>query len=317
MLYRRKILLAFIEAFGSSLTYIDCQKLLFLFCMRSNRKHYDFFPYTYGSHSFLLDQDRKRLVDAGMLTSSEGFQLSKQTDFIQHIQKQDREALYNFVGEIGDLRGEEIVYKAYLEYPYYASHSITASTLLKDQEYTQVCRARNTDTAPCLFTIGYEGLSIDAYLNILVANNVLALIDVRKNPLSRKEGFSKGKLASYTHDVGIAYFHLPELGVPSLLRRNLDSVAAYQTLFDYYVSQILPGEKDAIETLKGYAREHKRIALTCFEADHHFCHRHKIVEYLEHDPSFTLPMMHLDKTFAFDSGIRYTDTDKELLCHLV
>jgi hypothetical protein len=45
MFYRRKILLALLEAFGGSLKRTDCQKLLFLFCQRRGKNYYDFFPY--------------------------------------------------------------------------------------------------------------------------------------------------------------------------------------------------------------------------------------------------------------------------------
>ena len=41
------------------------------------------------------------------------------------------------------------------------------------------------------------------------------LCDVRKNPLSRKFGFSKKKLKHITETVGIKYVHIPELGIES------------------------------------------------------------------------------------------------------
>ncbi|WP_348602891.1 DUF488 family protein [Bartonella tribocorum] len=43
----------------------------------------------------------------------------------------------------------------------------------------------------CFFTIGYEGKSLENYLNCLLENNIKILCDVRKNPISRKYGFSK------------------------------------------------------------------------------------------------------------------------------
>ena len=86
----------------------------------------------------------------------------------------------------------------------------------------------------CLFTIGYEGLSIDAYLNRLITNQVAMLVDVRKNPISMKYGFSKMQLVNATAKAGISYIHIPDLGIPSRLRQNLKSVSAYQELFEYY-----------------------------------------------------------------------------------
>ncbi len=37
-----------------------------------------------------------------------------------------------------------------------------------------------------LFTIGYEGRGIEAFIDILIWNDSRILCDVRKNPISRK-----------------------------------------------------------------------------------------------------------------------------------
>ncbi|MBK6650144.1 MAG: DUF488 domain-containing protein [Betaproteobacteria bacterium] len=42
-----------------------------------------------------------------------------------------------------------------------------------------------------LFTLGYEGLTIDAFIARLQAAQVKTVVDVRELPLSRKKGFSK------------------------------------------------------------------------------------------------------------------------------
>src|SRR5689334_19191458 len=94
--------------------------------------------------------------------------------------------------------------------------------------------------APCFFTIGYEGISIDAFLNIHIRNNVRELVDVRRNTISMKYGFSKKRFAQYIALAGMQYFHLPELGIPSDLRQDLTSVSAYQRLFEYYATSLLP-----------------------------------------------------------------------------
>jgi len=303
MFYRRKILLALLESFGGSLKRTDCQKLLFLFCARRRKSYYDFFPYKYGSFSFILHQDKKRLTDLGFLTDQDIFRLNGHHSFVHDLLLEDRVALQSFVNEIGDLRGEKLIRKTYLEHPCYASRSKIASTVLEPDEYEQVSSMWNTDLTSCLFTLGYEGMSIDAFLNVLLSNNVAALVDVRKNPLSMKYGFSKQKLADYTHSNGMLYFHVPELGVPSSLRQNLSNSTAYQKLFEYYFSQILPAQGDAIAKLKALVHEEGRIALTCFEADHQFCHRHKLVEYLKTDPCFDTPVVHLKKTCIQDVPI--------------
>ncbi|WP_200885350.1 DUF488 family protein [Jejuia pallidilutea] len=54
-----------------------------------------------------------------------------------------------------------------------------------------------------LFTIGYEGISLEHYLNKLIRNNIKLLCDVRKNALSMKYGFSKSQLKNACEGVCI------------------------------------------------------------------------------------------------------------------
>ena len=306
MFYRRKILLALLEAFDGSLKRTDCQKLLFLFCQRRGKNYYDFFPYKYGSFSFVLHQDKNRLTDLGILVEQDIFQLKEGVSFTKDISAQDYQVLEALIKEIGTLRGEKLIRKVYLEFPYFASRSNIVSKVLDQDDHEQISRGWNTDSSPCLFSIGYEGLSIDAYLNVLLSNNISVLIDVRKNPISMKYGFSKSKFADYLQKVGVLYFHFPELGIPSYLRQNLKTPAAYRKLFDLYSSYILPEQSIAIEKIKSILSEYKRVAITCFEADYRFCHRHKIIEYLSSNPDFDTSIVHLNKSCTNGSRLTYT-----------
>src|ERR1700743_2486105 len=67
---------------------------------------------------------------------------------------------------------------------------------------------------PDLATIGYEGSTIDAVLQVLRDADVALLIDVRAVASSRKPGFSKRQLAAALDEAGIAYVHLQGLGTP-------------------------------------------------------------------------------------------------------
>jgi uncharacterized protein (DUF488 family) len=298
MFYRRKILLALVEAFGGAISEIDCQKLLLLFEERRGENYYDFFPSNRGNFSLILAQDKGRLTDLDFLVPGDTFQISTDQSYLDKIKSKDLIVLQALVSEIGDLRGEELIRKVYLELPYYASRSQIAASILNVSEYEQVHKSRNTAKTPGLFTVGYEGLSIDAYLNMLIANNINVLVDVRKNPISRKYGFSKKRLAAYTKLADITYIHIPDLGISPDLRQDLSSPESYQKLFDLYASQILPAQQQAIEQLKTVINENNRVAITCFEATYHSCHRHKITEYLEADPRFVTPITHLSKDYS-------------------
>ncbi len=303
MFYRRKILLAFIEAFGGSLNKADCQKLLFLFCLRTGNNYYDFFPFRYGVFSVILVQDKKRLTDLGYLTAKAGFHLVNKTTYISELRLSDRADLLAFVEEIRKLRGKALTHKIHLEVPDYACRSQIANRVLSPDEYQVVSSIWNTSKAACLFTIGYEGLSIDAYLDLLVKNNVSVLVDVRKNPISMKYGFSKAQLVEYSRIAGITYIHISDLGIPSDLRKHLNDPRDYEQLFDFYAAHILPEHLDALKTLKRIVSKYGRVAITCFEADYHFCHRHKVTEYLEHDPDFNTEIAHIckDKLVVVDN----------------
>jgi uncharacterized protein YwgA len=308
--YRRKILLALLEVFGGALAKTDCQKLMLLFCLRRGKNYYDFFPYKHGNYSLLLVQDWNRLIDLGHLAKQDELCLSDGQSYYKQLQAEDRLTLQALVAEVGDVRGEELIRKVYLEIPYYASRSEIAEKILKKEEYPLLKQNKKSTDLSYLFTIGYEGLSIDAFLNMLLANNILALVDVRKNPISMKYGFSKVRFANSVKLAGLLYFHLPDLGVPSVLRQNLQSPLAYQKLFERYSREILPHQTEALEKLKTIIKEQKRVAITCFEADYHFCHRQKIAEYMEQEPSFGVSVIHLQKKFTYNSSLVYNKNIK-------
>jgi uncharacterized protein (DUF488 family) len=127
-----------------------------------------------------------------------------------------------------------------------------------------------------LFTIGYEGISIDSFVDSLQANDVRCVLDVRALPLSRKPGFSKTKLAERLRGARIDYVHLRELGTPKDVRDRVKSTRDYVTFFDK-MEKYLTGKKDAI----GQAYDHvvkTRCCLMCFERLAEQCHRKLVAE---------------------------------------
>ena len=122
---------------------------------------------------------------------------------------------------------------------------------------------------PSLFTVGYEGRSADTVLGLLVGVGVEQLLDVRWRPLSRKRGLSKSALAEACTTAGIVYAHDRRLGTPPELLRRARSEGAYD--WDAYAMH-LSREEDALVDASALA-EQQRVALLCFEADPHQCHR--------------------------------------------
>ncbi len=293
MYYRQKILLSLVESFGGSLSNTDCQKLIFLFCQRTGENYYDFFPYQYGGFSHVLYDDKRQLTTKGYFWDEDRFRLGKNS-LIEELKPKDQYAINELTKERGKTRGKRLVLKVYRELPYFAAKSKIASDIFSKEEIDEIKSQWKKDSSTCLYTLGYEGISIDNYLNKLIKNNIRVLVDVRKNPFSRKFGFSKSKLKPYAESLEIEYIHLPELGIDSKFRKDLNKPSSYKKLFNYYKKDILPKQKKAIMKIKSKLSEHKKIALTCFEADHKFCHRHKITELLDKGPKFTTPITHLN-----------------------
>lgn len=127
-------------------------------------------------------------------------------------------------------------------------------------------------SGPGIVTVGYEGLSIDQFLMKLISHKIATIVDVRKNAFSRKYGFS-GNLKGILRKFGIEYVHFPELGIPSNLRRNLDSFTDYENLFCEY-EKTLESELNVKIIKKIYVMGlSQKIALMCFESDIMYCHR--------------------------------------------
>jgi uncharacterized protein (DUF488 family) len=192
-------------------------------------------------------------------------------------------SLYRFelisidVCDIEHLRGEKLIRKAYEHYPYFAINSEIAKNLLDETALGQVNNVRKTFSRSerVLFTIGYEGKTIESYVNSLIKNNVHVLCDVRKNPISRKFGFSKNRLSHIVENVGIHYAHFPELGIESEKREKLETNGDYERLFLNY-RDVLPTKREWLDEVFRLLMSEYRVALTCFERDPRMCHRHVI-----------------------------------------
>ena len=125
-----------------------------------------------------------------------------------------------------------------------------------------------------LFTVGYEGTTIDTFIADLLANNIDCILDVRALAFSRKPGFSKTRLAQRLKRADIQYIHLAELGTPKDMREKLKSTYDYSSFFKK-MATYLATKKDAIEVAYNHVTN-STCCLMCFERLAAQCHR-KIV----------------------------------------
>jgi len=130
-----------------------------------------------------------------------------------------------------------------------------------------------------VFTIGYEGRSIDDFVNILIENGIEQLLDVREIPISRKAGFSKNRLAELLKESGISYIHMKELGSPKEIRDNLHHTHDYEAFFkayQYYIGTHFSLVQTAWEHVIS-----KKTCIMCFEKNPCECHRSVLAQYLK------------------------------------
>ena len=70
MFYRRKIILALLEAFDNELEKIKFQKLLFLLGKQQEKPEYDFVPYKFGCYSFSANADVIAMAGKNILSET-------------------------------------------------------------------------------------------------------------------------------------------------------------------------------------------------------------------------------------------------------
>ncbi|SFB02535.1 Protein of unknown function, DUF488 [Collimonas sp. OK607] len=122
-----------------------------------------------------------------------------------------------------------------------------------------------------VFTIGYEGLDIDAFMSLLAEHGIDTIVDVRELPLSRKVGFSKKALANVLNLSGREYVHMVDLGCPKLVRNRYREDGNWKRYTEGFM-KYLKTQDDAIAELSALAAS-ANCALLCYEADSNFCHR--------------------------------------------
>lgn len=123
-----------------------------------------------------------------------------------------------------------------------------------------------------IFTIGYEGATVDSFLAALARAGVRRVIDVRALPLSRRPGFSKSSLAAALKEVGIDYVHLKALGTPKP-GRDAAKKGDVATLTAVYDAQLALPEAQVAAARMLELADDAPSALLCFERDPCHCHR--------------------------------------------
>lgn len=285
MLNRQKTLIEILGQAASPLTHLQLTKLSFLlryeFDSQGGRAFYDFVPYKFGPFSFALFQEIGKLVAKGYIeepTENSWALSEKVTADISKLDKHVKADVEELVGRFCSLSNSQLIDRVYDSHPRFTINS----------EIKRLQRRPKAKKA--VFTAGYEGLSVDAFLDMLSSNGVKRIIDVRNNPIARRYGFHKSTLSRLAGNLEIEYNHVPELGIQSKLRQNLDDQSDYNRLFDRYENTTLASSVSAINSVAELCLK-KPSVLVCMEREHCNCHRGRLAPYVSRKTK--LPVEHL------------------------
>jgi uncharacterized protein (DUF488 family) len=278
MLTRQKILLSLLSRAKTPLKPIVFVKLMFLLKheteIRGERTFYDFVPYRYGPFSFTLYRELGTLRRYGYVAPAddcvslvqENIELTNEK--IDELPSTPVRAVIELLSQCSEMDQKALLEYVYAKYPWFASKSeLTELKPPVSQTVEKMTRSINT--------VGYEGKSVEAVFNDLQRNGIELVIDVRANPISRRYGFSKRQFSEIGEKLGIDYFHVPSLGIPSAMRADLKDFNSYQVLLHKYENDLLPDRKDEIMEV-AELMIHTSSALICFEKDIRCCHRTRL-----------------------------------------
>jgi uncharacterized protein (DUF488 family) len=172
------------------------------------------------------------------------------------------------LGRYGRMGQSQLVRSVYSRYPWFALNSELPERRLASVEPP-------ASASPAVYTAGYEGKSIDAFLNGILERGIGRIVDVRANPVSRKYGFSGRRFGDICGRLGLEYCHEKELGIPSSARVGLDSFESYQRLLSRYEDEMLPQRTVALARVTDLMRRQPSV-LVCVERDVRCCHRTRL-----------------------------------------
>lgn len=287
MLNRQKIILQLLKEAGGSASRLQLVKWAFLLAketsLGSGSAFYEFVPYYYGPFSFSLSREMDDLLRNGMLQAQEGRVWKLTEAGVQYkglLEDSVRQDVSFIIARYGKTPVSELVESIYKRYPWFTVNS-------KNVERRRQTRPR---AKPAVYTIGYEGLPLDGFLNALVQHGIQCLVDVRNNPISRRYGFHKSTLSRLCKRLNIEYLHIPELGIPSEQREDLRTADDYEQLFVQYRLKTLLKQTISLKRASALLTS-KPSALLCMEANPASCHRsHLAVELSKYSG---LPVQHL------------------------
>lgn len=286
MLHRQKALLAILQRVGGQASNLQVMKWAFLLSAETpshgGKTFYQFIPYRFGPYSFTLNRETDALVRNGFVEKVDKKTWELTTlgrEFFVSLPKQISQDIATVTQQYGNFSGSELIEIVYARYPWF---SVNSDLPGKRGEQRPIAEK-------AIYTAGYEGKTVDEFLNLLMRSGIQRLIDVRYNPISRRYGFHKSTLKRLCNSLEIDYHHLPGLGISGTARTGLNSMDSYLALFKEYRCGLTNRREDlftAVSLLKAVPS-----VLVCMEANPECCHRNVLAQHLV--GRINLPIKHL------------------------
>lgn len=287
MFAREKFVLELIRREGK-ITRLRLQKLCFVAAAEETlpaAANYEFVPFRFGPYSFTLAHDITRMRAANLITvDGNQFAIGSAAP-----QSKGHPVAEKIAKRFQRVSTADLVATVYKRYPWFTANATDSAKRT----------AHIPTVSPAVYTIGYQDASADGLFDALLRHGIRRLIDVRKNPVSRRFGFHKGSLLKIAGRLGITYDHVPELGVPSDLRQELNSIADYKDLFREYRATIIPGNIGQVDKVADWIRA-TPSAILCREADPKMCHRSELATVIARRTQ--LPVVHLSAKWQTSSN---------------
>ena len=128
-----------------------------------------------------------------------------------------------------------------------------------------------------MYTIGYQGTSIERLIETLADANVSLLVDTRESPMSRRPEFRAKALEATLGQAGIRYLSMRALGAPKALRTMASD--DWDGFADGYREKLQLVREELESLVPVVASE--QVCLLCFEADPHACHRSLLAQEIQ------------------------------------
>lgn len=150
-----------------------------------------------------------------------------------------------------------------------------------------------------IFTLGYQGLSLAAYVEELTSEAIDLVIDIRETAWSHKPGFSKTPLAAGLERAGIEYIHLKSAGNPASNRKTAKTIEECLSRYKQHLRKQPRCVGELVTIIETARRRNRKVCLTCFERSPAECHRSvlikELVRHVESLSAIHLPIERADQ----------------------